>query len=242
MASRSPVMHGRQIGYAIRHDHPAESVADDFTRQLTAARKIHRREEFTVGHLLEAFSGAANSDEGFHCIVVRREVLVADGPVFAVTITAGGFELVIAITVALATPAKGSAADLAATNPHERFVERKRVRIFPVVDKELVAVLIAGKTQPLNGLALKERLSVAEAAELYLIRADVLGKVAGRYAGGTGLQHQNTHTLLGQLLGYPAATGSGADNYGVKELFADSHRRMRMLPLDESLGTGEGGS
>jgi len=82
-----------------------------------------------------------------------------------------------------------------------------------VVDKELVAVLIAGKTQPLNGLAFKERLAVAEAAELYLIRADMLGKVAGQYAGRSGLQHQNTHTLLGELLGYPATTASGADHY-----------------------------
>src|SRR5215475_65497 len=104
-----------------------------------------------------------------------------------------------------------------------------------------MAVLIAGETQPLNGLAVEECLSIAEAAELYLIRADMLGKVAGRYTGRSGLQHQDTHTLLGELLGYPATTGSGADNHRVRELFADTHRRMRMLSLPGNLGTGEGG-
>src|SRR5262249_40560753 len=218
---------------------PAELVADDFTSQLAAAGEFHRREEFAIGHLLETFMGAADADEGFHQIVVGREVLVADGPVFAVAITAGRFELVVAVTIAFATPAKGSAADLATTNPHERFVDGKRVRIFAVVDKELMAVLIAGETQPLNGLAIEECLSVAEAAELYLIRADMLGKVAGRYTGRSGLQHQDTHTLLGELLSYPATTGSGADNHRVKELFADTHRRMRMLSRRANLGTDE---
>jgi hypothetical protein len=33
------------------------------------------------------------------------------------------------------------------------------------------------------------------------------------------------------LLGYPATTGAGADNYRVKELFAGRHRRMRMVSL-----------
>src|SRR5215831_5584648 len=234
-------MHGSEIGYAIGHDHPAELVADDFTSQLAAAGEIHRREELAVGHLLEAFVGAADADEGFDQIVVRREVLVADGPVLAITITAGGFELVIAVTIGFATPAKGSATDLPTTNPHERFVDGKRVRIFAIVDKELMAVLIASKAQPLNGLAFKESLSVAEAAELYLIRADVLGKVAGRYTGRSGLEHQDTHTLLGELLGYPATTGSGADNHRVKELFADAHRRMRMLSLPGKLRTDEYG-
>ena len=100
-----------------------------------------------------------------------------------------------------------------------------------VVNEELVAVLIAGKTQPLNGLAFEERLPIAETTELYLIRAHMLSEVAGRYARRSGLQHQDAHALLGKLLGYPATTGAGADNYRVKELFAGRHRRMRMVSL-----------
>ena len=59
----------------------------------------------------------------------------------------------------------------------------------------------------------------------------MLGEVAGRHAGWSGLQHQDAHALLGELLGYPATTGAGADNYRVKELFAGRHRRMRMVSL-----------
>jgi hypothetical protein len=65
----------------------------------------------------------------------------------------------------------------------------------------------------------------------------MLGEIAGRHTWRSGLQHQDAHTLLGELLGNPATTGSRANNYRVKELFAGRHRQMRMVSLDGDPGT-----
>src|SRR2546429_2598914 len=74
--------------------------------------------------------------------------------------------------VAFARPAEGLAAHLAATYPHKRLVERKGVGILVIVDEKLVAEFVARVTEPLDGLALKQRLAVAEAAKLDLIRSE----------------------------------------------------------------------
>src|SRR6266481_1719291 len=76
MASRPPAMHGGEIGHTVGHHDPAKLFADDFPRQLAAAGEAHGRQEFAVGHLLEAFARAAYSDEGFHQVVIRSQVLV----------------------------------------------------------------------------------------------------------------------------------------------------------------------
>ena len=49
-----------------------------------------------------------------------------------------------------------------------------------VVDEKLVAEFVARVAEPLDGLALEQRLTITEAAKLDLIRADVLGEVARR--------------------------------------------------------------
>src|SRR5215467_3779772 len=174
MASRAAVVDGGEVSDAVRCYSPTEFLAKDFAGESPAARKIHRREKIPVGHLRQTFAGAAYADEELDLLVVRREVFVADGPILLVPVAAGSFELVIAVAIALARPAEGFAADLAAANPHKGFVNRKSVGILAIVDKKLVTVFIASVTEPLHGLTLEQCLAVAEAAIFQLVRPDVL--------------------------------------------------------------------
>ena len=74
-----------------------------------------------------------------------------------------------------------------------------------VVDEKLMAEFVARVAKPLNGLALKQRLTVAETAKLDLIWPHVLREITRRQAWRPGFQHENAHSLLGELFG-PSAT------------------------------------
>ena len=54
------------------------------------------------------------------------------------------------------------------------------IRMFQVVDEELMAVLVTGITQTLDGLCAQKLLLIAETAEFQLIGPYVLGEVARR--------------------------------------------------------------
>ena len=155
-----------------------------FLRLQRTAGKIHRRQKLSVGHLRQAFARSADADVAFDAVVVGLELFVADGPVFAVAVAAGGFEFVVAVTVALARPAESFSADLAAANPHERFVGGKCVRMFEIVDEELMTVVVAGVAEALDRLIFQEALLISEAAEFQLIGPDVFGEIASGDAGG----------------------------------------------------------
>src|SRR5947209_2796065 len=111
MTSRPAIVHGSEVGDTIGHDHPAEFFADDITREASAAREIHRRQEIAVGHLRQTFARPAYADEGFDFVVVRREIFVAERPILIVSVATGGLELVIAVTIAFARPAESFAAN-----------------------------------------------------------------------------------------------------------------------------------
>src|SRR5262245_7301083 len=157
---RPSTMRHRQVGDAVGHDAPAELPPDRVAGHEGAAGQRHRRQELTVRKLLEPLARSADADETLNAIVVRRQLGITDRPVFAVSIAARRFEVVLAEPVALARPAERPASDLAAANPHERLVDGKRVRILVVVDEKLVTVVVAGVAQPLHRLALQQALLV----------------------------------------------------------------------------------
>ena len=113
----------------------------------------------------QALARTAYADITLDQIVVRFELPVADGPVFSVAIAAGGFKLVVAEAITLARPAKRLAPDLAAANPHERFVGGKGIGMLQVIDEELVAVLVAGVAQALHRLRAQKLALISKAAE-----------------------------------------------------------------------------
>src|SRR5205085_12157745 len=137
VARRPPSMRDGQVRDSVGHHPPAEFLADDVARQQCAAGQRHRRKELPVRKLFETFTRAADADETLHAIVVGRELRIADGPVFAVAVAAGGLEVVATEAVALARPAERPPADLPAANPHERLVGWKGIGILAIVDEEL---------------------------------------------------------------------------------------------------------
>src|SRR5205085_2173351 len=115
--------------------------------------------------------------------------LVADGPVFAIAVTGGGFEFVIAIAVTFPRPTESFPSDLPSADPHERLVGRKGVGIFEVIHEELVTVLVAGIAQALYRLGAQQLRLISEAAKLQLVGPDVFGEIASRHAGRPGFEH-----------------------------------------------------
>src|SRR5690349_18026485 len=176
---------------------------------------MHRRQKFSIWHLLETFARPTDSDERFHFVIVRFEILVAQWPIFTVAVAARGLELVIAVAITFTRPAEGFASHLAPAYPHERLVGGKRVGILAVVHKELVAISVARVTQPLNGLPLKQSRAVAKTAKLHLVGPDVFSEVTRGQARRPGFQHEHAHSALGEFFGDPAATRSRADNQGI---------------------------
>src|SRR5579871_5342186 len=87
-----------------------------------------------------------------------------------ISVSACGFEFIIAVAIALPRPAKCLAADLAAADPHEGLVGGKCVRILVVVYEELVAVLVTGVAEALHGLLFEHPMLVAKTPEFQLIR------------------------------------------------------------------------
>ena len=225
MARRSTVVHEGQVGHTVGHHHPAEFLANQLARQHAATGKVHGREEVAVGHLCQAFARAAHADEGFDFVVVRRDILVAERPIFPIAVAVGCFELIITISIALARPTKGFATHLAPANPHEGLFDGERVGILVIVNKKLMTELVARVAKPLDGLAVKQRLTVAKAAKLDLIRPDVFGEVTRGQPWWPGFQHEDEHALLGQLLGHPAATRTRADNQRVVDCLIAWHDR-----------------
>ena len=219
MAGGASAMRHGQVCDAVGNDTPTESTLDHVSGLQRAARQIHRRQKLSVRQLRQAFPRTAHPNVVFHQIVVGFEFLVADGPVFAVAVAGGGFEFVVAVAIAFARPAEGLAPDLASANPHERFVGGESVGMLQIVDEKLVAVFVAGVTQALHGLRLQQALLIAEAAELQLIRPDVLGEIASRNARRSSLKHDHGETAFSEFLGNPSAARTGTDDQGFVDLF-----------------------
>ncbi len=104
----------------------------------------HGRLELAVGKVLQPFGHAGNAYVFLDEVVIRREIAVTEGPIFAVTILRGGFEIRLAETQAYASPNVGAATGHAkAAHPVERLVLGRGVRFLEVVDEPVVVVLAA---------------------------------------------------------------------------------------------------
>src|SRR5262249_41581133 len=132
MAGGAPAMIDGEIGNAIWHDPPAELAFNHFLRGEGTAGEVHGWQELTVWHLRQAFAGSTDADKALDHVVVGFQFLVADGPVFAETIAGRRFEFVVSEAIAFAGPAEGLATNLAAANPHKRFVRGECVGMFQI--------------------------------------------------------------------------------------------------------------
>ena len=198
---RAPVVFLRQYCRAAYRE--AAVFPSFFNRpfqQPFAAGEFHSGQELPVRQSWVIFIIPAHADELFDAVVIGRKLGVSDGPVIAVPIVACGFQLVIRQPVALAAPHNRAASDVAASNPVERFFVSRRVWVINVVNKELMAVLVARVTLRLHGLAFAEHRRVAElAAILHLVRPLVLCEVFHRVELAARFQHDHAHAFFSKL-------------------------------------------
>ena len=104
------------------------------TEQVLAAGERHRRHEFAVGQMRNVILITADADEIFGLVVVRLDVFVADRPVVAEAVVAGGFEIKVAHAPREATPVQALAADDAGAHPHKRLAGIGGVGMLSVFD------------------------------------------------------------------------------------------------------------
>lgn len=124
---------------------------------------------------------------------------------------ARGFEVERPHAIALASPTEAPSAQDALAYPTERLL--LAVRVFKIVDEPFVVILGAGVTVPLNRtrfLYLWRHPQVGKLPTVDVLRVVLFRDLLARF------QQANLHTCFGELLGGPAARGTGANHDGVK--------------------------
>src|SRR5262249_3463936 len=134
---------------------------------------------------------------------------VGDRPVIAIAIAAGGFEVVVAHAVALASPDEGAATENAQALPGKRLVRRGAVGIFGVGDGQLVVVFHARVAVFQNGSGAESFGGVIEVRELE--SRGVRGEFGGA-DGAAGFEQRDFEAGFGADLGGPSAGGAGTDD------------------------------
>src|SRR2546426_4530829 len=145
VARRPTVNRLGQVGRARGSRRPTELLLYSIAEPGLGARQTHIRLEVPVGQVLEPFRAAGNAHVAFHQVVVRGQVLVADRPVFSVTVERRGLQIEIAQPQADSAPDVGAASRHAqASLPTEGLFLSRGVRFLQVVAKPVIGVFIAG--------------------------------------------------------------------------------------------------
>ena len=191
----------------------SEFVFDGISEHPLATGQVHRREEVPVGKLGHAVGLAADADEVLHPFIVGNHLLVAHRPVLTESVVGCGFEVIVAQPIALARPHDGSPADVASADPNEGPVGRCGVRLFDVIDEEVMGVLVALVALLLDRLALLARLrSQAAPMKRHVERSFVLGEVGAAVECSSCFQDDDFQSRVGELFRDPPTGGAGADN------------------------------
>jgi hypothetical protein len=206
-----------QIRGARGHDGAAEFFLDAIAEERFLASERDGRLELAVGEMLEAFRAAGDADIFFDEIVVGLDVLVAERPVFAVTVVGGGLKIPIAEAQADAAPDVGAAAGHAhAAHPVEGLARGSGVRLFEVVGEPVVGVFVANFKFGLDGAGFADDFFRAIAV-LEFERGFVLGEIiVGLRAAG--FKEGDFQAGFREALAGPASGCAGADDDDVVRL------------------------
>src|SRR5512133_669085 len=217
---------GENRGPANRHHAlAAERLENLRPRVFLDARHRHGRKELTVGKLTEAFVCAGDADESLDVRIPWRDVLVANGPIGAVTVLGVRLKIEIAPTIDLASPRDRSATDLTSPEPLEWCVVGRRIRVLSVLHKKLMTDFVAGVAIALDGIITGQARTVAHTAEMHLPRLHVLDEVRCGVDRAARLEDESLEPALGKLLCRPAAADAGADDDRI-EMCRLSHERV----------------
>jgi hypothetical protein len=127
--------------------------------------------------MLEAFGHTGDADIFLDDVVIGCDVGVGDGPVFAVAVLRGGFEIPVAEAEADAAPNVGATAGNAeTTHPVVWFVCGSRVGLVMIVDEPVLRVFVADVELRLDRVVLFDD-RVGHAAVFQLEGGFVFGEI-----------------------------------------------------------------
>ena len=206
-----------EIGGARGHDGAAELFLDAISEERFLTGERNRRLKLAVGKILEALGAAGDADIFFDEIVVRLNIFVAEGPVFAVAVVRGGLEIPIAEAQADAAPDVGAAAGHPhAAHPIEGLVGGSGVGLFEIVDEPVVSVFVANFKFGLDGAGFADDF-FGQIAIFEFERGLVFGEV---FVGlrAAGFEKGNFQAGFREALAGPASGSAGADDDDVVRL------------------------
>src|SRR5690606_6858906 len=216
VARRASVVRLGQDGDAPDGDATLGKGGFDFSFEVfLGGVHLHRLEELAVGQVRQALGLSRDADEALHVIVPRRDVGVADGTVYAVTVAQVGLEVEVAPAVHLPPPDQRAPANPTAANPRKRRVFD--IRILGVVEKKVLRRLVE---LPRSALDMKVaqcfffRYFSASIRKLpgLLVLGDIIGTVRERSAA---VEHERLQPFLAEFFRRPAPGDPGADDDGV---------------------------
>src|SRR5947209_15928930 len=194
------------------------------------------------------FFHAGDAEILVDAIVIRGDVAVTDGPVFAVAVAILGFEIEIGEAKGQAAPDVGLAAEAARANPR---VVGAGERILALIDGDIFQVIGAADVAlEVPGLFIAG--AIGRAADSVLVESERVrvwrklaprGIVVGPLHGAeflfdgellAGFKEQHLHAVTGEDVAGHAAGGTGADDDGVVGFREIYFRFGHSVPLGDN--------
>ena len=202
VARLPPVERPGQIRRATLRERATELLLEARPEGGLGAGERHRRLEAAVGQFREALGQPVDADVVLDQIVVRRDIGVADRPVYAGAVVGGRLEVDVAEPQAGATPDVRAPAHQPRAYPQERGVGRVDVRLFEVVDEPVGVPLAHGVRARLDWTLTLERPlgspPVRQAVRGHMLLVVGVGELPAR------LEHGHAQPRLGEALGGPS--------------------------------------
>ena len=160
-----------------------------------------------IGKHIQTVSTSCKAHKGLYISVPGFHVLVANGPIYGITVASGAFKIIVRPALRASSPEQGLAPDVVAPKPAE----------WLLLD---VRLLILGK-RPMHGLL---PLPVGSAQSRTLVNGHSSAEFKfPRCLGGGGIvfdvtdhassfQHQGLQAFFGQLFGRPSSGSARADD------------------------------
>src|SRR5207344_1716022 len=144
--------------------------------------------------------------------VPRCDVFVANRPVIAVAVLRVRLEVEIAPAVDLTSPRDRTSTHLASTEPPERCVGGRRVRVLRVIHKKLMTHLVARVALSLHWVISRELRAVTQSSKMHFPGLDVLDEILLGIDRPASLEHDCFETALRELLCGPSTADPRADD------------------------------
>src|SRR2546423_1761624 len=203
-------MRSSEVCRASGNDAPmwAEDLVRFVSNHLLAAVELHGRKELAVGELRHSFDGAVYTRVLLDVIVPRRDVGVADRPVYGDPVLRVCLEVEITPAIALAAPHQRPSADVITAIPVEAlYLGVRRIPAgCPVIEVGFIKRIIGleGRIQFLHrsGASTAVRVLPRRLGRVHVV-LDVFDVLAT-------LEHQDAQPFLRELFGCPTSGNPGS--------------------------------